>query len=111
MTPDAGELTNGFVFRWKAGPGEIASTVAEVRPPHRIVWNGKTLGIDAHHVWRLVPLGDLTRVHTEESYRGLVAQLFRIPLKKALEGGLDRGLVYLKREVESRKSHGLLRAS
>lgn len=105
MTADSGDVGEGFVFRWKAGPGEITSTVVEVHPPHRIVWNGKTLGIDAHHVWQIVPRGDRTLVHTEESYRGLVAQLFRTPLKRALEGGLDRGLVYLKREVEGRKSH------
>src|SRR4051812_4187927 len=57
IASDPGALAEGFVFRWKAGPGQITSTVAEVSPPHRIAWNGKTLGIDAYHVWRLVPLG------------------------------------------------------
>jgi uncharacterized protein YndB with AHSA1/START domain len=107
MLSDSGELAEGFVFRWKAGPSEIASTVAEVRRPHRIVWHGKTLGISAQHVWNIDQRGAQTFVHTEEAFSGLVAQILRIPLRRELAGGLDRGLVHLKREVERRANQGV----
>jgi hypothetical protein len=39
-------------------------------------------------------------VRTEESYDGLIARVFRRSLQKALDEALDRGLRYLKTEVE-----------
>src|SRR5205823_11869723 len=55
-----GRLANGSEFRWKAGPGTITSTLQHVEPPRRLAWSGKTLGIEAVHVYALEPRGDAT---------------------------------------------------
>ena len=70
-----GGLAQGSVFRWKAGPGTITSTIQEVEPARRIAWTGTTFGVKAKHVYRLEARGEGTLVHTEESYEGLVTRL------------------------------------
>jgi uncharacterized membrane protein len=102
MSVEPGDVAEGLVFRWKAGPGQITSTVAYAVAPKRIAWTGKTIGIDALHVWRIEARGDRTFVHTEEAFRGLLARLLRRPMRRTLDGALDRGLVALKREAERR---------
>jgi uncharacterized protein YndB with AHSA1/START domain len=97
-----GELAEGSQFRWKAGPGTITSTIQRVEPPGLIAWTGKTLGINAMHVYRLEPRGGGTFVRTEESYNGLVARVFRGWLQKTLETALAEGLAHLKAEAERR---------
>ena len=97
-----GALAQGTVFRWRAGPGTITSTIQDLQPPTLIAWTGTTFGIKARHVYRLEPRGDGTLVHTEESYEGLVARLLRGSLQKTLEKGLSDGLRYLKAEAEGR---------
>jgi uncharacterized protein YndB with AHSA1/START domain len=92
-------LAEGYVFKWKAGPGEITSTVIELDAPRRIVWTGRTIGIDALHVWEIEASGDGALVHTEEAYRGFVARLFRAPLRRVLRNALDRAVDALHREV------------
>ena len=99
-----GGLAKGSVFRWRAGPGTITSTIQQVEPPRVIAWTGTTLGIKATHVYRLEPRGEATLVHTEESYEGLVARVLRRSLQKTLEKGLSDGLRYLKAETERRRS-------
>jgi uncharacterized protein YndB with AHSA1/START domain len=98
-----GGLAKGSVFRWRAGPGTITSTIQDVRPPTLIAWTGTTFGIKAKHVYRIEPRGEATLVHTEESYEGLVARLLRGSLQKTLEKGLSDGLRYLKAETERRR--------
>jgi hypothetical protein len=105
MTID-GSVAPGTVFRWKAGPGTITSTIQEVAPPREIAWTGKTLGIKAIHVWHLEPQNGRTLVRTKESYEGLVARLLRRPLQKTLDRALADGLRYLKDEVEAREGAG-----
>jgi hypothetical protein len=95
-----GFVASGAKFRWKAGPGTITSVIAHVEPPRLIAWTGKTLGIKAIHFWMLEPQNGRTLVRTEESYDGLVARVFRGSLKKTLDSALERGLRYLKAEVE-----------
>lgn len=94
----------GSVFRWKAGPGTITSTIQRVEPPTLIAWTGKTFGIKAIHFWYLEPRNGNTFVRTEESYEGLVARLFRGSLQRTLDRALADGLGYLKTEVEGRVS-------
>jgi uncharacterized protein YndB with AHSA1/START domain len=96
-----GAVAPGSVFRWKAGPGTITSTILRVERPRLIAWTGKTLGIDAIHFWHLEPQDGGTLVRTEESYDGLVARLLRRTLQKTLDRALADGLGYLKREVEA----------
>jgi hypothetical protein len=97
-----GNVAPGTVFRWKAGPGTITSTIQRVEPPRKIAWTGKTLGIDAIHFWHLEPRNGVTFVRTEESFEGLVARLFRRSLQRTLDRSLADGLAYLKAEVERR---------
>jgi uncharacterized protein YndB with AHSA1/START domain len=62
-----GGLTEGTIFRWKAGPGTISSTIQRVEPPRLIAWTGQTFGIKANHVYTLEPRDGKTFVKTEES--------------------------------------------
>jgi uncharacterized protein YndB with AHSA1/START domain len=101
-----GSVAPGTVFRWKAGPGTITSTIQEVAPPREIAWTGKTLGIKAIHVWHLDRQNGRTLVRTAESYEGLVARLFRGSLQKTLDRALADGLRYLKDEVEAQPGGG-----
>jgi hypothetical protein len=100
-----GELAEGSVFRWKAGPGTITSTIERVQPPRRIAWTGRTFGIEAMHVYALEPRGGKTHVTTEESYDGFVARRFRGQLQKRLDHALEDGLRHLKSEAERRSTH------
>jgi uncharacterized protein YndB with AHSA1/START domain len=95
-----GPVAPGSEFRWKAGPGTISSVLERVEPPLLIAWTGKTLGIEATHFWILEPQNGRTFVRSEESYDGLVAHIFRRSLQKTLDRALERGLRYLKTEVE-----------
>jgi uncharacterized protein YndB with AHSA1/START domain len=96
-----GEVTTGSVFRWKAGPGTITSTVDRLERPNLIAWTGTTLGgLRAHHVWHLEERNGKTHVRTSESFLGLLARIFRRSLRKTLERSLGNGLRYLKAEAE-----------
>ena len=99
-----GELAEGSVFRWKAGPGTITSTLQRVERPPVLAWTGRTLGVEAVHVWRLEPRNGATLVTTEESWEGPVASLLRGPLRKTVRNALDAGLGHLKAEAERRSS-------
>ena len=99
-----GELAEGSVFRWKAGPGTITSTLQRVERPRVLAWTGRTLGVEAVHVWRLEPRNGATLVTTEESWEGPVASLLRGPLRKTVRNALDAGLGHLKAEAERRSS-------
>ena len=104
-------LAEGSAFRWKAGPGTITSVLQTVEPPRRIAWSGKTLGIQAMHIYALEARNGATFVRTEESYDGLIARLFRGPLQKTLSGSLESGLRHLKAESERRTTHPAERRS
>ena len=93
-------VAEGSTFRWKAGPGTIASLVEHLDRPRLIAWSGKTLGIRAYHVWHLEGQNGRTLVRTEESYDGLVARLLRRSLQKTLDTALADGVRYLKAEAE-----------
>jgi uncharacterized protein YndB with AHSA1/START domain len=97
-----GQVAAGTVFRWKAGPGTITSTIQRVERPRLIAWTGRTLGIKAIHFWHFEVRDGATFVRTEESYEGLTARLLRGSLQKTLDRALDDGLQDLKAEVERR---------
>lgn len=103
-----GKLQPGSIFRWKAGPGGITSTLRQVEPPHILAWTGKTFGINAIHVYRLEPDAGGTRVSTAESWEGLPVRLMRGRMQRSLEDALGPGLEALKREAETRaaNAHG-----
>lgn len=97
-----GPLEPGSVFRWKAGPGTIVSTLEEIDRPRYVRWRGRTMTIGAIHEWRLDERSGGTRVETAESFSGVLARLLRGSLQKQLDGALERGLEHLKREAERR---------
>jgi hypothetical protein len=97
-----GPVAPGSVFRWKAGPGTITSTIQRVEPPRLIAWTGRTFGIKAIHFYRLETRDGRTFVRTEESYDGIVARLLRGSLQKTLDTALADGLRYLESEAEQR---------
>jgi uncharacterized protein YndB with AHSA1/START domain len=98
-----GAVDEGTKFRWRSGPGTITSTIQDVEPPSRIAWTGTTFGIRAIHVHTLEARDGSTVVRTEESYDGLVARIFKGPLKKTLDRALGNGLERLKVETERRQ--------
>jgi hypothetical protein len=95
-------VAEGSQFRWKAGPGTITSTIRRLDEPRLIEWTGTTFGIKAVHVHTLEARDGRTLVRTAESYHGLVARLFRRPLKKTLDEALASGLKHLRIEAERR---------
>jgi uncharacterized protein YndB with AHSA1/START domain len=97
-----GPLEPGSLFRWKAGPGKIVSTLEQVDPPRYVRWRGRTMSIGAIHEWRFEPRDGGTHVLTEETFSGVLARLLRRSLQKQLDRALDEGLEHLKREVERR---------
>jgi hypothetical protein len=99
-----GAVAPGTVFRWKAGPGTITSTIRRVEPPQLIAWTGRTFGITAIHFYRLEPREGRTFVRSEESYDGLVTRVLRGSLQKTLDTALADGLRSLKSEAERRAS-------
>ncbi len=98
----AGDLSVGSVFRWKAGPGKITSTLQQVEPPNLIGWTGKTFGIQAIHLWRLQPDNGGTLAHSEESWEGFPVRILSGRMQKMLQEAIDNGLQYLKAEAERR---------
>jgi uncharacterized protein YndB with AHSA1/START domain len=97
-----GPIKAGTSFEWVGNGSKIVSRLEEVNPPQRIAWSGKTFGIRATHVWELTQKGTGTLVHTEESFEGLVARLFRGFARKTLAKALTQGVSSLKAAAESR---------
>jgi uncharacterized protein YndB with AHSA1/START domain len=99
-----GELAEGSRFQWKAGPGSITSIIQQVERSRLIAWTGKTLGLQAIHLYRLEPRGSGTHVFSGESWEGLVARVFRGRMQRTLERAMEAGLLHLKAEAERRAS-------
>jgi uncharacterized protein YndB with AHSA1/START domain len=99
-----GPVGEGSVFRWKAGPGTIVSTLRRVDRPRVLGWTGRTMGVRAKHVWRFEPSGRGTTVSMRESFDGLVARLLRTRLQQQLDATTPKGLEALKAEAERRSS-------
>ncbi len=96
-----GKLAKGTTFTWKAGPGTITSTLEVVDKPQLLGWSGKLFGIQAVHIWRIEPKGEIAIVTTEESWDGLLPKLFKGYSKKTLKKAIDNGLRQLKIAAES----------
>jgi uncharacterized protein YndB with AHSA1/START domain len=97
-----GPLVRGSVFKWKAGPSSLTSTLQIVDRPKEITWTGKTMGIHAVHVFRFEPRDGGTIAVSEESWDGLIARLLKGYSRKTLDRGIRSILEYLKVEAESR---------
>ena len=86
-----GPVQPGTVFRWKAGPNSLTSTLQVVDPPHQIAWTGTTMGIKAVHVFRF-----------QASDGGTLASLLKGYSRKTLDKGIRSVLSHLKTEAERR---------
>jgi uncharacterized protein YndB with AHSA1/START domain len=97
-----GPVRPGTVFRWKAGPSSLTSTLQMVDPPHEIAWTGTTVGIKAVHVFRFQARDGGTLARSEESWEGLLARLLKGYSRKTLDKGIRSVLAHLKAEAERR---------
>lgn len=95
-----GPVAEGTVFRWKAGPSKIVSTLRVVDRPTALGWTGRTMGINAIHVWRFEPSPRGAIASMEESFSGPVAKLFRKRLQRQLDATTKKGLEALKAAAE-----------
>jgi uncharacterized protein YndB with AHSA1/START domain len=97
-----GPVQPGTVFRWKAGPSSLTSTLQVVDPPREIAWTGTTMGINAVHVFRFQAKDGGTLASSEESWEGLLASLLKGYSRRTLDKGIRSILTYLKTESERR---------
>jgi hypothetical protein len=97
-----GAVEPGTVFRWKSGPSSLTSTLRVVDPPREIAWTGKTMGIDAVHVFRFEASDGGTLARSDESWDGLLARVLKGYSRKSLERAITRVLAALKAEAERR---------
>lgn len=97
-----GPVQAGTVFRWKAGPSTLISTLQVVDPPAEIAWTGTTMGIKAVHVFRFRASDDGTLARSEESWEGLLASLLKGYSRRTLDKGIRSVLGHLKTEAERR---------
>jgi uncharacterized protein YndB with AHSA1/START domain len=95
-----GNLSVGAVFRWKAKGLNITSVIREIETPMRIGWTGDSIGMQAVHLWKLEPLGNDTRVITEESLSGWFPRLLKIFVPSFLDDSLSGSLNVLKNHAE-----------
>jgi uncharacterized protein YndB with AHSA1/START domain len=101
-----GPVQPGTVFRWKAGPSSLTSTLQVVDPPHGIAWTGTTMGIKAVHVFRFQATNGGTMARSEESWEGLLASLLKGYSHRTLDKGIRSVLAHLKTEAERRAAAG-----
>jgi len=97
-----GLVQPGTVFRWKAGPSSLTSTLRVVDPPRELAWTGTTMGIKAVHVFRFQASDGGTLARSEESWEGLIARLLKGYSRRTLDKGIRGVLAHLKTEAERR---------
>ncbi len=98
-----GELAKGTVFTWKAMGMNITSELQEVIENKIIGWSGKSIGMNAIHIWRFEKQGNKTIVTTEESLSGWFPKLIKIFKSDFLEQSLLKALQTLKHQAEKTK--------
>jgi uncharacterized protein YndB with AHSA1/START domain len=97
-----GPVQPGTGFRWKSGPSTLTSTLQVVDPPNEVAWTGRTMGIEAVHVFRFQANDGGTLARSEESWEGLLARLLKGYSRRSLDKAIRRVLSHLKVEAERR---------
>jgi len=97
-----GPVQPGTVFRWKAGPSSLTSTLQVVDRPSELAWTGTTMGIKAVHVFRFQASDGGTLARSEESWEGLLASLLKGYSRRTLDNGIRSVLGHLKTQAERR---------
>lgn len=95
-----GILATGTKFYWKAKGLDINSTIQVLEPMQRIGWTGKSVGMQAIHIWTFEKHEDHVHVKTEESLSGWFPRLLKLFDPKFLEKSLQNSLQVLKTHVE-----------
>jgi hypothetical protein len=95
-----GPLAIGSAFHWRAGGASLRSKLEVVDPNKQLAWTGKSVGVQARHVWTLTQQGNGTLVTTRESLDGWLARVLSLIMPKMLDKSLDAWLQGLKRRVE-----------
>jgi len=88
------------MFYWKAKGLDIISTIRVLEPIHHIGWTGRSLGMQARHLWTFDASKESTLVTTEESLSGWFPSLLKIFDPHFLEKSLINSLQVLKAHVE-----------
>jgi uncharacterized protein YndB with AHSA1/START domain len=95
-----GVLATGTMFYWKAKGLNITSTIQILEPMQSIGWTGKSLGMQAIHIWTFEKRKDSVYVKTEESLSGWFPRVLKLFDPKFLEKSLQNSLQVLKAHVE-----------
>ncbi len=95
-----GTLSTGTMFYWKAKGLNITSAIQVLEPMQSIAWTGKSLGMDAIHIWRFEKHKEGTFVQTEESLSGWFPRILKLFDPNFLEKSLQNSLQILKAHVE-----------
>lgn len=94
-------LGQGAAFRFKSEVA-VKAEVTLWQPPNELGWRARTFGAESRAVWHLESIGpNATRVHAEESMRGLAATLMQWKLQTALADGLASWQEHLKLVCEA----------
>ncbi|MFF9978001.1 SRPBCC family protein [Streptomyces erythrochromogenes] len=95
-----GPMAVGTRFTWLTHGMSITSTVRELVPGRRIVWDGTVQGIVGIHVWTFERTDDGVVVRTEESWSGAPVDAAADELATALRTSLQSWLDCLKARAE-----------
>lgn len=98
-----GKLEKGTVFTWKAMGMSIRSELQEVIENKIISWSGKSLGMNAIHIWKFESQGYKTLITTEESLSGWFPRVIKLFKPDFLEQSLLNALLTLKAQAEKTK--------
>lgn len=78
------DLEKGTVFRWRTFGVPVETRVEEFVPFERLSWSGRGLGARGFHSWVLVNEAGRCRVVTEETQRGVIPYVCRLPFRRML---------------------------
>lgn len=95
-----GILATGTMFYWKAKGLNITSEIRLLEPMRTIGWTGKSVGMQAIHIWTFENRKDSTYAKTEESLSGWFPRILKLFDPKFLEKSLQNSLQVLKTHVE-----------
>jgi uncharacterized protein YndB with AHSA1/START domain len=95
-----GTLAKGTKFYWKAKGLNITSMIQTLEPMQSIGWTGKSLGMQAIHIWTLEKSNNGTYVKTKESLSGWFPRILKFFDPKFLEKSLQQSLQVLKNHVD-----------
>ncbi|NYB51072.1 MAG: SRPBCC family protein [Methanobacteriaceae archaeon] len=95
-----GELKPSTQFHWITSLGEITSVLQDVERPHLLTWMGKTMGINAIHIFKIEEKDGKTIAMVEESWDGLISSSMHDRMEEMLKESLISVLKCLKKESE-----------